>query len=444
VDHFSWMCAISTPELTATSTMLEILSIDCRFRSRQLRLQRQFIRCGGRDELPPPVWTNLPAELKLDLVDTGLSERQDVPGIHRHFGQKKSYKILGRRLAEVSTGTFVGPDVERVRIAERAEDFLRDYRINGQASFDDAEALWRLHLEPFFGQVKPSAVTSDLLNRYVTGCFLGMFVSAVMVGIAQHQKLEYVKMTIVKRSQKCRLLASSATMAQTGLRDGRLSLRRRIEKLVMVDNVPSSSRTTVLIVDDHPITRAGLAAVLQTRPQYCVCGEASSVQEAVDQFDRLRPNITLMDLKLPDGYGVQAIRRIRLIDPQAKILVLTTYEGDEDIHQSLKAGAMGYLVKGASYETIFQALRKVDQGSIFLPQPVNTILLRRDVASLTARERQVLSLIVAGKSNREIGALLNIKEVSVKAHITLILSRLQVSDRTQAVVAALKRGLEHL
>jgi len=212
----------------------------------------------------------------------------------------------------------------------------------------------------------------------------------------------------------------------------------------MVDKVPNIDCSTVLIVDDHPITRAGLAAVLQTRSQYCVCGEASTVEEAVKQFGRLRPSITLMDLKLPDGYGVQAIRRIRLIDPEAKILVLTTYEGDEDIHQSLKAGAKGYLVKGASYETIFRALRKVEQGSTFLPQPVNTILRTCEAGNLTARERQVLSLIVAGRSNREIGERLSIKEVSVKAHVTLILSRLQVKDRTQAVVAALKRGLEHL
>jgi len=212
----------------------------------------------------------------------------------------------------------------------------------------------------------------------------------------------------------------------------------------MVDRVPNGGCATVLIVDDHPITRAGLAAVLQTRSQYRVCGEASTVEEAVEQFDRLRPGITLMDLKLPDGYGVQAIRRIRLIDPEAKILVLTTYEGDEDIHQSLKAGAKGYLVKGASYETIFRALHKIQQGSTFLPQPVNTILRACETGNLTARERQVLSLIVAGKSNREIGERLNIKEVSVKAHVTLILSRLQVADRTQAVVAALKRGLEHL
>lgn len=200
--------------------------------------------------------------------------------------------------------------------------------------------------------------------------------------------------------------------------------------------------TSILIVDDHPITRTGLAAILQTMPSYRVCGEGGTVQEAVALFESLRPDLVLLDLKLPDGYGVDAIRKIRAIDPQARILVITTYEGDEDIHQALHAGAKGYLVKGASHETIFRALRRVEQGAVFLPQPVNSTLRNRE--HLTPRERQVLSLIVAGKSNREIGELLNIKEVSVKAHVTVILSRLQVTDRTQAAVAALRRGLEHL
>jgi len=142
------------PISTGTSIALEMLLTGGRFPSRRLRPLRHFKPCGGPNESPSWVWTNLPAETKHDLVDTVLPERQDVPGIHRHFGQKKATKILGRRLAEVSTGTFVGPDVERVRIAELAEDFLRDYRINGKASLDDAEARWRLHLEPIFGQVK--------------------------------------------------------------------------------------------------------------------------------------------------------------------------------------------------------------------------------------------------------------------------------------------------
>ena len=218
-----------------------------------------------------------------------------------------------------------------------------------------------------------------------------------------------------------------------------------------MENVPDLKNTVlpsevadVLVVDDHPITRAGLIAILQTKQGYRVCGECGTAREAVNLFRQLRPAITLMDLKLPDGYGVDAIREIRQIDPNARILVITTYEGDEDIHQSLQAGAMGYLVKGASHEVLFRALRKIQQGCVFLPEPVSRTLRSRGNEQLTERERQVLTLVVAGKSNREIGEALNIKEVSVKSHITLILSRLQVSDRTQAVVEALKRGLEHI
>jgi len=218
-----------------------------------------------------------------------------------------------------------------------------------------------------------------------------------------------------------------------------------------MEDVPDLQSTTlqseiadILVVDDHPITRAGLIAILQSEPCYRVCGECGTARAAVDLFRQLRPAVTLLDLNLPDRYGVEVIRDIRRIDPKARILVITTYEGDEDIHQSLQAGAMGYLVKGVSHEVIFRALRKIQRGCVFLPEPVNRALQSRSNEQLTERERQVLSLMVAGKSNREIGDALNIKEVSVKSHITLILSRLQVSDRTQAVVAALKRGLEHL
>jgi DNA-binding NarL/FixJ family response regulator len=201
---------------------------------------------------------------------------------------------------------------------------------------------------------------------------------------------------------------------------------------------------TVLIVDDHPITRTGIAAILSTHPMFQVVGECGSAREAFDTYQHLRPDIVLLDLNLPDGYGVNVIRKVRLLHPRACFLVLTTYEGDEDIHQALQAGALGYLVKGASRDTLFRALERVSEGSIFLPPPVTTALRQRSPEDLTARERQVLLLIVSGKSNREIGDILNIKEVTVKAHITLILARLQVTDRTQAVVAALKRGLAHL
>jgi DNA-binding NarL/FixJ family response regulator len=201
----------------------------------------------------------------------------------------------------------------------------------------------------------------------------------------------------------------------------------------------------ILVVDDHPITRTGIAAILQSQPDMEACAQAGTVSDAVKLFGEHDPDLTLMDLRLPDGHGVEAIRLIRQKNPSAKIIVLTTYEGDEDIHQALQAGAMGYLIKGMSHEVLVKAIRRVYEWNRFLPPPVTQALSLRSLSQqLSQREREVLSLVVAGKSNREIGDVLHIKEASVKSHITLILARLGVTDRTQAAVEALKRGLEHL
>jgi DNA-binding NarL/FixJ family response regulator len=201
----------------------------------------------------------------------------------------------------------------------------------------------------------------------------------------------------------------------------------------------------ILVVDDYPITRTGIAAILQSQPDMEACAQAGTVSDAVRLFDEHEPDLTLMDLRLPDGHGVEAIRLIRRKKPSAKIIVLTTYEGDEDIHQALQAGAMGYLIKGMSHNVLVKAIRRVYGGNRFLPPPVTqTLSLRSSSSELSQREREVLRLMVAGKTNREIGEKLHIKEPTVKSHITLILMRLGVTDRTQAVVKALKRGLEHL
>jgi DNA-binding NarL/FixJ family response regulator len=143
--------------------------------------------------------------------------------------------------------------------------------------------------------------------------------------------------------------------------------------------------------------------------------------------------------------GLEALRAIRQDDPQARCVVLTTYEGDEDIHQALAAGAMGYLIKGMSHDTLVDALRRVQAGIRFLPPPIARSLADRTPNSdLSPREREVLSLMVHGKSNKEIATTLGITEATVKCHVSVILARLEVNDRTQAVVAALQRGLEHL
>jgi DNA-binding NarL/FixJ family response regulator len=206
-----------------------------------------------------------------------------------------------------------------------------------------------------------------------------------------------------------------------------------------------AARFRVLVVDDHPIMRLGIAAIINAQKDMKVCGQAGSGEDALRLFRQHSPDVTLMDLRLPGMSGLDAIRAIRREDPAARCVVLTTYEGDEDIHQALAAGAAGYIIKAMSHDTLVDALRKVHAGSRFLPTPVSQSLAARTPNSdLSPREREVLSLMVHGQSNKEIAATLGITEATVKCHVSVILERLGVTDRTQAVIAAVKRGLEHL
>lgn len=201
----------------------------------------------------------------------------------------------------------------------------------------------------------------------------------------------------------------------------------------------------ILIVDDHPIVRVGLAAIIDAQRGMKIVGQAGTAAEAVRLFQSANPDITLMDLRLPDSSGVEAIRSICATNPNARIVVLTTYEGDEDIHQALEAGARGYLIKGMSHELLLQALHRVHAGHRFLPPVVTqTLASRLPGSNLSQRELDVLQLVFAGKSNREIADDLGLKESTVKSYVSDILVRLNVNDRTQAVVEGLKRGLVHL
>jgi DNA-binding NarL/FixJ family response regulator len=209
--------------------------------------------------------------------------------------------------------------------------------------------------------------------------------------------------------------------------------------------VNTSPKTSVLVVDDHPIMRLGVAAIINAQHDMKVCAHVGTGEEAVEMFKKHRPDITLMDLRLPRMSGLEALRIIRRIDPHARSIVLTTYEGDEDIHQAIAAGALGYIIKGMSHETLVDALRKVRSGMRFLPPPiVRSLADRTPNSDLSPREREVLSLMVQGNANKDIASALGITEATVKCHVSVILLRLGVSDRTQAVVAALHRGLEHL
>lgn len=207
----------------------------------------------------------------------------------------------------------------------------------------------------------------------------------------------------------------------------------------------TTHKATILIVDDHPIMRLGIAAIIDAQNDMKVCAHAGSGEEAIQMFQTHRPDITLMDLRLPGMSGLEALRRIRQTDPHAKCIVLTTYEGDEDIHQAIAGGAAGYIIKGMSHETLVDALRKVQSGLRYLPSPIARSLAHRTPNSdLSPREREVLSLMARGKTNKEIANALGITEATVKCHVSVILLRLGVNDRTQAVLEALHRGLEHL
>ena len=201
----------------------------------------------------------------------------------------------------------------------------------------------------------------------------------------------------------------------------------------------------ILIVDDHNIVRQGLAALLKTVPGFEVAAEASDGEQAVELFRKHKPDVTLMDLRLPKLNGVEAITRIREGVPGARIVVLTTFDGDEDIYRALQAGAKGYLLKGMDLAELTDAIRSVHAGRTRIPPQVAEKLAERmGGATLTARELDVLKLIVAGKSNRDIGNALFISEATVKTHVNSLLSKLGVQDRTQAATSALQRGIVHL
>ena len=202
----------------------------------------------------------------------------------------------------------------------------------------------------------------------------------------------------------------------------------------------------ILIVDDHPVVREGLAALVERRPDMTVVGEAGTGAAAVVQFRRLLPDVTLMDLRMPELGGVAAIGQIRAEFPAARIIVLTTYDGDDDIYHGLQAGARAYLLKDAPRDELLDAIRAVHAGQTRIPPAVAARLAERMMSGpdLSPRELAVLTAIVAGRSNREIGTDLTISEGTVKAHINSILGKLGVTDRTQAVTTALQRGIVHL
>jgi two-component system, NarL family, response regulator len=201
----------------------------------------------------------------------------------------------------------------------------------------------------------------------------------------------------------------------------------------------------ILVVDDHFVVRSGLAAMIETQEDMTVAAEAANGEQAIELYKEHKPDIVLMDLRLPKLSGLEATVAIRQLDPQARIVVLTTYDGDEDIYRCLEAGAAAYLLKESLHSDLLDIVRRVHAGERYIPQGVANLLAERMVrAKLTAREQQILELIAKGMTNRDISASLSITDSTINVHVSNIIAKLGVNDRTQAIIAAHKRGIIHL
>lgn len=206
-----------------------------------------------------------------------------------------------------------------------------------------------------------------------------------------------------------------------------------------------SERIRILIVDDHPALRVGLSAILSAHPHLQVVAEAADTGGAIAASDEHSPDIVLMDLRIPGGGGVEATLAIRQRRPATRVIIVTTYDGDEDVHRAIQAGASGYLLKGLTSAELVGAVEAVHRGGSILPPDVaarfQNRVRRKD---LSQRELEVLRLVVAGRSNKEIAGDLAIGEESVKSYLKAVFQKMGVADRTQAAIEAIRHGIVHL
>jgi two-component system, NarL family, response regulator len=207
--------------------------------------------------------------------------------------------------------------------------------------------------------------------------------------------------------------------------------------------MPQSLKTIrLLVADDHPIVRQGLVAILNDQPDMNVVAEVNNGQQAIDQFRIHQPDVAILDLKMPEVGGVEAIDTIRVEFPTAAIIMFSIYETDEDVYRGLRAGAKAYLLKDTPCQEILEVIRTVSGGQRYIPAEIGTKLAARmERPDLSDREHQVLALMAQGKKNKDIAGELNISENTVKYHVTNVTLKLGASDRTRAVVNALQQGI---
>jgi len=205
-----------------------------------------------------------------------------------------------------------------------------------------------------------------------------------------------------------------------------------------------SERMRILVAEDHLVARVGVTTIVNMQPDMTVVAEASNGQQAVDLYRQHRPDVALLDIRMPGMSGVEAAAAIRAEFPGARMIALTTYGGDEDIRRALAAGVRAYLTKDVLHDELLKAIRAVAAGQSYLPIAVAAVAAQPPRPDLSAREAQVLELIVQGLANKQIAYALDIAEHTVKNHVKNILSKLGAQDRTQAATAAIQRGIVHL
>jgi DNA-binding NarL/FixJ family response regulator len=204
-------------------------------------------------------------------------------------------------------------------------------------------------------------------------------------------------------------------------------------------------RIQILIADDHFIVRLGLVGLINTEPDMEVVAEAADGAQAIELFRKLNPDLAVLDMRMPVKNGIETTRELRKTNPKARILILTAFDGDEEIHKALEAGAQGYVLKNSTGEKLIPAVRAVAAGQRWVPKEVASRLTTRNLfEELTPRELQVLQQLARGLSNKEIADHFKITEYTAKDHLKNILAKLRVADRTEAVTAALQRGIIHL
>jgi DNA-binding NarL/FixJ family response regulator len=207
----------------------------------------------------------------------------------------------------------------------------------------------------------------------------------------------------------------------------------------------ANRKTRILVADDHFVVRMGLIALVKTEPDLEVVGEAADGNQALELYCQLQPDLVLMDLKMPLKNGIDATQELRARFPRARILMLTTFDGDEDIHRAFEAGAQGYVLKNSTGDSLIPAVRAVAAGQRWVPREIASRLAFRDTfEELTDRETEILALLATGLANKQIAGVLKISEYTVKDHLKKILAKLRVADRTEAVTAAIQRGIIHI